>query len=132
MKTTIKKVIVTTLLGISLGFVGMGSARAMVQRCDTIEAVAKNAYTFRVTGNLQGDAYLNKLDKVAKGNDYSDAERKIFVGIGLFFNKTIEEDGYYGMEAMEMLENECKKVGPQRLATRFYNRGEEFLLYGLK
>ncbi len=120
------------IVGLALGLFAAGNANAMVQRCDTLEAVAKNAYTFRVTGNLQGDAYLNKLDKVAKGNDYSDAERKIFVGIGLFFNKAIEEDGYYGMEAMEMLENECKKVGPQRLATRFYNRGEEFLLYGMK
>lgn len=130
MKTTIKNTIKAVVL--ALGLCAVGSAGAMVQRCDTLESVATNAYTFRVTGNLQGDAYLSKLDKVAQGNGYSDAERKIFVGIGLFFNKAIEEDGYYGREAMELLENECKKVGPQRLATRFYNRGEEFLLYGLK
>lgn len=126
----IKKAIKTAIMGLSLGFVVMGSAQAAMPNCGALKGVTNNAYTIYVTSNLKGDDYLQKLNNVAKGNDYLDFEREFFVGAGVFFVHHIEKEGYLGIEAKEMLDNMCHEIGNQRFAVRLQNRGNEYLNFG--
>lgn len=130
MNTKFKNMLKTAIMGLSLGFVVMGSAQAAMPNCNTLISITNNAYAVRVTSQLEGDAYLQKLNAIAKGNDYLDFEREFFVGAGVFFVHHIEKEGYLGIEAKEMLDNMCREIGNQRFAVRLQNRGNEYLNFG--
>lgn len=109
MKTQIKKAIVTTLLGLSLVFVGMGSARAI--DCPTLKNVATHIAQKHLDVRNTFENNIIRGAREAVALNMKDGEGLAYIGLSGHLYKLAY--AHPGQHPVDVFYNSCQKDGAE-------------------